>query len=215
MINVNAYKTVFFDCDGVILDSNLVKANAYTSVLEGKYEEDIISKVVDFHITYPSFNRFEVFGHFFREILKVDFTENDVEKLAKSYGEICREGLLNANETEGLREFLDSIRVPKFVVTGGIQKETRFVLDERGISAFFNGIYGSPKVKVDIINYLFSSCKAQKPALFIGDSDYDYASAMACGVDFIFMSQYSGLFNYSSFFADKNITIVNNLSDLL
>lgn len=53
------------------------------------------------------------------------------------------------------------------------------------------------------------------PAVFIGDSRYDYEIASKFNIDFIFISQYSEFIKWASYFADKNITIVENLNSII
>jgi len=212
---IKDYETIFFDCDGVLLDSNQSKAQAYFKVVSDKYGEDAATELVNYHYSNPSFNRFQVFEYFLQDIINVSFDKYGIKQLAKSYGDVCREEIVDAEETENVRDFLSSIKVPKFVVTGNLEDDARYVLEKKGLSSYFDGIYGSPNQKHGIIFDLFLKEKAKRPSLFIGDSDYDYHSAFHCGIDFVFMSQYSGFFDYISFFADKNIVIIRNLLDLL
>jgi len=53
------------------------------------------------------------------------------------------------------------------------------------------------------------------PAVFIGDSRYDYEIAFKFNIDFIFISQYSEFIKWVSYFADKNVTIVENLNSII
>ena len=66
MIDLQDYKTIFFDCDGVILDSNRIKTSAFFKVAKdfGHPEiEENAEKLAAFQIENPSLNRFEIFDH--------------------------------------------------------------------------------------------------------------------------------------------------------
>jgi phosphoglycolate phosphatase-like HAD superfamily hydrolase len=82
--------------------------------------------------------------------------------------------------------------IRKVVVSGGDQEELREVFCERGIhNIFTNGIFGSPDSKETILARELANDNIQKPALFIGDSRYDYESASKFGIDFLFVSDWT------------------------
>jgi len=52
------------------------------------------------------------------------------------------------------------------------------------------------------------------PAVFIGDSRYDYEMAIRFNLDFFFMTKYTELKNWKSYFVDKCVKIIENFNRL-
>jgi len=52
------------------------------------------------------------------------------------------------------------------------------------------------------------------PAVFIGDSRYDYEIAIRFNLDFFFMTKYTELKNWKSYFVDKCVKIIENFNRL-
>ena len=92
--------TSFFDCDGVILNSNKVKTNAfYKNRLD--YGEESAKKLVNYHIKNGGISRYKKIKFFQENILK----NNDIklyEKLVNDYGEILKKELLKTEISKGI-----------------------------------------------------------------------------------------------------------------
>jgi phosphoglycolate phosphatase-like HAD superfamily hydrolase len=104
----------------------------------------------------------------------------------------------------------------KYVISGGNQDEVRDVFRVKGLERYFTGIFGSPEDKITIIHDKLKSKDIQLPAIFIGDSRYDYEVAVENNFAFVFMSQYSEFKEWKKFFSDKkDVMIIKNLSSLI
>ena len=57
------YKTIVFDCDGVILNSNKVKSDAFSTVAK-KYGEDEAKKLVSYNKKNGGVSRYLKFQYF-------------------------------------------------------------------------------------------------------------------------------------------------------
>jgi len=125
--------------------------------------------------------------------------------------------LLACDEAEGLRDLLDAIPpdVPKLVASGGAQNELRSVFDQRGLTPYFTAIYGSPDTKEIILTRERNNGIINDPALYIGDSRYDYEAAHSCGLDFIFVYKWTEFTGCREYFVDKNIPIAKHMAELL
>ena len=69
MLNSGQYTHAFFDCDGVILNSNKVKSEAFALALEGESPE-LVRKFVQYHQKNGGISRFVKFEYFFKHIKK-------------------------------------------------------------------------------------------------------------------------------------------------
>lgn len=208
-MNLSRIRTWIFDCDGVILDSNSVKTDAFYAVAL-PFGEQPARQFVEYHQAHGGISRYEKFQYFFSRILKKEDFAEDLTASLDQYGRIVQEKLLSAAETKGFREFLRSLpdTSKKFVVSGGNEGEIRDVFHRRGLDRCFDGIYGSPRDKKEIVSSLIRSRNIDEPAVFIGDSRFDYEVAREFGFDFIFISRYSEFSQWDSYFADKKDVII-------
>lgn len=214
---INYYKTWVFDCDGVILNSNFIKTEAFYEVVL-PYGKQAALDFIDYHTKNGGMSRFEKFKFLFENILNKKNFETEYKEVLLNFSLLIKEKLINCEETKGLRDIVKSIPsdARKIVVSGGMEEELKEVLEKRGIAEYFNGIYGSPEKKADIL------CKEREhgylvyPAVFIGDSKLDYLCARHMDLDFVFLTQYTDMPNWCEYFEDKKeVMITNNLETYL
>jgi HAD superfamily hydrolase (TIGR01549 family) len=103
-----------------------------------------------------------------------------------------------------------------FIVSGGAEDELRKVFSNRSIKDMFDGgIYGSPKTKDQILNSLKKENQLKFPALFLGDSRYDYEAAQRANLDFTFVCEWTEFKDWRSFCQRMKIPHIGSLCDLL
>jgi len=185
------YDLFVFDCDGVILDSNEIKSQAFFDVTL-RFGQETADRFVAYHKLHGGVSRQEKFKYFVAEILKLD--PNDREPLAnelvEAYGQICREGLETCPMIPGVEAFLAGLptKVRSYVVSGGAQSEVRHALKERHLDPFFSLILGNPKSKKENMQYLFDSGSLVGRGAYFGDARLDMELAEQFGLDFVFVS---------------------------
>jgi hypothetical protein len=82
----------------------------------------------------------------------------------------------------------------------------RAVFGKRNLGHFFDGgIYGSPLDKEEIIRNQISDGNLIFPAVFFGDSKYDYEVASKFGIDFIYLSDLSEITNKKLWVIENNL----------
>lgn len=210
------YKTLVFDCDGVVLDSNRVKSDAfYNSVLA--YGDAPARSLLKFHQDNGGISRYKKFDHFFDSIYPLNDAEQEKDRALQLYSQYVKEGLLKCNVEPRLAELSRAYPRSKWlIVSGGDQAELRKVFIERGINKIFEGgIFGSPDTKDEILSREVEARNISFPALFIGDSKYDYTAARAAGLDFIFISQWTEVADWEIWVRENNIKSVKSLEELL
>lgn len=188
------YELIILDCDGVILDSNGVKISSMRDALNSTSE---VLSGVDDAIEYFCANfgrsRFHHVKVFLESILTLTINSNvtEIEKLIlEKYETYLDENYVKSDLTSGFIGFIERISVPKYVASGSEQNQLRRVLEEKGLSDYFSGIFGSPTPKSkNVANILNDAGK--KNALLIGDSPADYEAASENGIDFLGFTPYS------------------------
>lgn len=193
MIDLANYNTWVFDCDGVLLDSNGVKTDAFFRAAE-PYGRDKAEALVDYHVRNGGISRYVKFRSFLTDIVGRDRVDDrELDDLLERYGSFVQQGLLDCEVAPGLtrlRELTSSALW--LVVSGGDQEELRAVFAERGLADYFDGgIYGSPDSKDEILAREWQNGGILQPAVFIGDSRYDIEAATRAGLDFIFARRWS------------------------
>lgn len=213
--NLSKYRTLVFDCDGVILNSNKIKTEAfYQSALA--YGELAAEALVEYHVAHGGISRYKKFAYFLDEIVPILSNEvfgPSLEELLENYAKIVLNGLLSCEVVEGLEKLRSETPDAKWlIVSGSDQAELRHVFNERGLAKYFDGgIFGSPDNKDQILEREIDNSNIKQPALFLGDSKYDYLASTSAGIDFIFISGWSEFEGFDMYFEDKNVESVDSV----
>ena len=203
---ITDYITLVFDCDGVVLNSNQVKTDAFyqTSLLYGK---QAAQAMVDYHVANGGVSRYKKFAHFLEKIVPCQ-EGPDLNSLLASYASYVKSGLLRCEVAPGLQALRESTPEARWlIVSGGDQAELRDVFAHRGLTQLFDGgIFGSPDTKDEILQREFASSNVQHPALFLGDSKYDYQAATLVNIDFLFVSGWSEVDDWENWISRESIS---------
>ena len=212
MFKLSEYKQVIFDCDGVILDSNNIKSEAFLKSLEGE-DEASLKSFLKYHKENGGISRFVKFEYFFRNIKQQKDYQDEFDDALNRYSQLSFEGLLSSKEITGIRdvlEFLYSQNIDCFVVSGGEQKEVRSVLKHKDLSRYFQGIFGSPRKKEEHLSALDLT-----KAIYFGDAKSDYMAAMKFDIEFVYVGGASDWEDGFQFCSPRGIKILQNFSELL
>ena len=213
------YVTLIFDCDGVVLDSNRIKTEAfYKSTFS--FGEPAALAMVDYHVANGGVSRYAKFAHFLGIIVPVvapDAKPKSLEQLLADYSAAVKQGLLKCEMADGISELREQTQAARWmIVSGGDQAELREVFATRGIADWFDGgIFGSPDAKPEILAREIANGNVQHPAIFLGDSQYDYQCAKAAGLDFVFIHGWTEVADWQRFVADEGIVSVARVADAL
>lgn len=212
---LSEYKTLIFDCDGVILNSNRVKTQAFFEASK-KYGDKPAQALVDYHVKNGGISRFKKFEYLFTNILQRPFTEYELNIVLNDYAEIVKKALLECDIAQGLKKLRQLTYSSKWIVaSGGAQTELRDVFRQRNIESYFDGgIYGSPTAKDDIIQEQLVNNNIETPALFLGDSRYDHVVADKFNFDFVFITKWSEFADLDDYADRHGLKKVETLGDL-
>ena len=79
-IELGKYKTFVFDCDGVVLNSNQIKTDAFYEAAKA-YGSENAQALKDYHIQNGGVSRYEKFKYFILDILGREIKDVELNKL--------------------------------------------------------------------------------------------------------------------------------------
>lgn len=181
-------QAVFWDFDGVVLDSVEVKTRAFARMFSA-YGPEIEKAVVDYHLVHGGISRFEKFRYYYNQLLNKSISEEEIHKLGVEFSGLVLEEVLAAPFIPGAFFSLNKLLekgVPAYVVSGTPEVEVRHIVQMRQLSKYFIEVHGSPRTKKEILSDILCRQKYEaRRCLFLGDAMTDYDSANDAGVPFI------------------------------
>jgi phosphoglycolate phosphatase-like HAD superfamily hydrolase len=210
-------KAVVFDCDGVILQSNTLKSNAFGDVLK-IYDPDDVTAFVAWHKATGGVSRFYKFAHFFRDVQKDQHWESLTKDACLAFGDVVSAGLKVCETVPGFDALVEQLAragVPMGINTGGAEKEVREVFALRGMDKEFDVIFGSPTTKYQNMEKLRDLGLATPGCAYIGDSKLDFDLACNFGLAFYFVVHESEWAQGVEVTLNANMTTVQDLTELL
>ncbi len=199
---LTSIKTIFFDFDGVIADSVDIKTRAFAKLFE-RYGEDVVKKVVEYHLSHGGVSRYDKFRYYYQNILSKKITDDEIDILDKKFSEIVFNEVLKAPLIEGVVDFLNfCLRQEKkmFVVSATPQKEIRKIVEGKGLSKYFQDVVGSPAKKDESVGYLIRKY-GLKPerSLYFGDSAGDLKASQKYKIKFVPINYFDGSKGFKDF----------------
>ncbi len=211
-LDLARYQTLVFDCDGVILDSNKVRAKAfYNCALP--YGVEYAEALEAYHILHGGVSRYVKFEVLLRDMVGVPVTDEAMKTLLHNFTTEATIGLLQCELSPGLEALRQATLQANWILASGAdQQELRKVFAERGIASWFDGgIFGSPHNKDEILRREKESGNLRQPAIFFGDSRYDHQAATRAGLDFVFISRWTDMADWENYCHEHGIIAIDQL----
>lgn len=212
------YKTLVFDCDGVVLNSNQLKIRAYYDVaIKFGANQSQAQALVDHHVMLGGISRYPKFAYFLSEIMQQPVTEQAMQTLLQTFTAEVKRLLTDCEISADLSKVrAANTHAAWMIISGGDQAELREIFKQREIDGLFAaGIFGSPDNKQTILARELSLGHITQPALFIGDSVYDHQASTKAGLDFVFLSAWTDVEGWQDYCASHQIAVFNHLGDLI
>ena len=217
-IDIKQYKSIVFDCDGVVLDSNVVKTEAYFRTAKNLGASDADAQaLVDYHVRLGGISRYHKFDYYLREILQQSATQEAIQMLLDEFARELEVGLLHCEVAQGLLALREITPDANWMIlSGGDQQEIRTLFAKRNLQSLFDGgLFGSPDNKDTVLAREKTNGNLQFPALFIGDSKYDYEAATRAGLDFVFLSDWTEVADWQTYCEASEIKVLANIAALI
>ena len=173
-------KTIFWDFDGVILDSMPIRDYGFAKIFE-EFDKNLVDKLLEYHTLNGGLSRYVKIRYFYNILLKKDVSDEKVQELADKFSTIMKSELTNKKYL--IKETVEFIKLNYqnynfHIVSGSDEKELNYLCKELELSQYFKTIEGSPTCKNDLVkNILQKYSYNPKECILIGDSINDYEAA--------------------------------------
>jgi phosphoglycolate phosphatase-like HAD superfamily hydrolase len=184
---LNKFKTIFWDFDGVIMDSMPVRDKGFEIVLNN-YPKEQVDFLMEYHRKNGGLSRYNKFRYFFEVIRKESITDSEIQILAEEFSVVMLQNLLDSSLLiEDSINFIKNnyLKYNMHIVSGSDGNELRYICETLGLSKYFISIHGSPTPKKQLVEDLLESCKYKKDeTCLIGDSMNDLEASKLNNISF-------------------------------
>tara|TARA_A100001011_G_scaffold399853_1_gene510565 strand:+ start:241 stop:891 length:651 start_codon:yes stop_codon:yes gene_type:complete len=208
IIKINC-KKIFFDFDGVIVDSNKFKEKAIKDSIN-----ELNLKTENLYDAFSYFNSHAGEGR--RKKLLKFFNESITEEILIKYSKKCIQYFENCYPTIGFINFIKVLKenypkVKLYILSGGDYKEIICFLKANQMeNLFFKILYDNYTKSQHLINE-----KANKNDLFFGDSKGDLKTAKNHSLSFIYINGFCSLNSKPNYIDEEYAKIsINNFSNI-
>ena len=155
--DISFYKTVIFDFDGVILDSNRLKSKAFYEVTKS-IDLNLSHELVEYNKLNGGISRYKKFGYFRGLCDKNTIVCPSVDYLCEKFKSYLLSEFINCNYDKSLIDLRPLSNCDWFIISGGKQDEISSVLNHLSLSYLFQDrIFSSwPRLLVTFKDQCFS-----------------------------------------------------------
>lgn len=175
-----------FDLDGVLIDSNRLKREAYFEALAASgVPPQVIDEVID---ASPEGDRFSIIEEVIRRRDRAPATPGTIAIYVARYGKAADEQAATCPEmpyaTAALAEL--SRRYPLYLNSATPLDSLRMIVERRGWLPFFRSVLGRPATKLENLARIVEEMgEPADSVVFVGDQRGDASAADACGCSFV------------------------------
>ncbi|WP_152056204.1 HAD family hydrolase, partial [Aliarcobacter butzleri] len=160
MIN-SQIKTIFWDFDGVILDSMPIRDFGFAKIFE-EFDKELVDKLLEYHTLNGGLSRYVKIRYFYNILLKEDVSDEKVQELADKFSIIMKTELTNKKYL--IKETVEFIKenYKKYnfhIVSGSDEKELNYLCKELDLTQYFKTIEGSPTPKNGLVKKILEKYK--------------------------------------------------------
>lgn len=205
---------VVFDFDGVLVDSNAVKRDAYRHIFAGAPgSEPVVETVLQ---SNTEDDRSGVIRAILRGLSRAGpGTSSDLDELVGEYEEryntICEEHAATCAEVRGASSALTRLakRHPLYIISATPEEPLRRIVQRRNWNRYFRDVLGRPRTKGENLDRVLrrEGIKGEG-VVFVGDGRRDLDAAREAGCRFV------GVRNEFNDFDRVGLTMIDDLTGL-
>ena len=212
MVLKNNYKAIAFDFDGTLIESIEMKTNAFKELFSDY--PDNWEEIKEYHLHNEGISREVKIPYIYNKFLKLPLSAERQKETVSDYSDLVFEQMLTIPFVLGADEIFTAERgsQKQFIASGTPEWELKLIFDKRDITKYFDGIYGAPASKEEIVrNFSSESGIPMEEMLFVGDAQSDYEASRVCGMDFVWRKR---PYNAKVITADGEIITVKDMTEL-
>ena len=186
MISGTPPDALFFDVDGVLIDSLQIKGEAFAYTFNDFPNSR--RAVLDFHLANGGITRSQKISMIYRLLAGVEASQEEIQKRSARFGDNVQQRVVAAAEIPGANAALRrwALACPLYAVSATPDREISNVLTARGIESYFRGIHGWPPPKDRVISGIVNQQGYDaNRCVLVGDSQEDLLASRSAGVRFV------------------------------
>jgi phosphoglycolate phosphatase-like HAD superfamily hydrolase len=185
-----APQAIFFDVDGVLIDSLGIKGEAFARAFsEFPNRRD---QIVSFHLANGGVTRVEKLALIFQSVLGRKPTPDELDARVAVFAAHVVDAVIAAPEIRGAALALAkwSKRVPLHALSATPADELVHILEQRGLIDFFTSVRGWPPKKTTAVKGLLDEHGYEPDqCVLVGDSREDLNAARSARIHFVQVSR--------------------------
>ncbi len=183
-ISFSNLNSIFFDFDGVLVDSVPIKLAAYREIFS-PFGEEVVEDITKYHIENGGIDRYKKIEYI---LSKYSLPLSLKNQLADQFAHLVKEKVVQAPAIPSMIHLAKEMfnKIPLFIVSGTPESELKEIVVRRKWDLYFNEIKGSPSSKVEITKMLLDKYNLPcENSIFIGDATTDFHTAKNCKMWFL------------------------------
>jgi len=202
-------KNIIFDFDGVILESNDVKAYGFYELFKD-FGKDNALRAVEYFKLNAGLSRYDIIKFFFTQVCVEKLGSDKIRLYANKYSSLVKDRVVFSDFVAGFMSFIGNNEYNCFIASSTDEKDLKYICNKIDISDYFKTILGSPAKKVKNINRIISEFDLiREETIYVGDSRNDYEATIQAGL--VFIGRNSGIYNFSKL---DDVLVIDNLFNL-
>lgn len=182
--------SIFFDVDGVLLDTIDIKGEAFADTFDGCSQDQKI-QILNLHRKNGGVRRSQKIALILDQVFKQHVSQAEVLRFTEIFAGLVIDRVLNAPEIPGASSALKSLSesIPLHAVSATPLTELEGIIEARGWKEYFCSIHSVPPSKGSTVHDLITRYGyARNKCIFIGDSPEDRKAAQENEVPFVLVS---------------------------
>jgi phosphoglycolate phosphatase-like HAD superfamily hydrolase len=205
-------KVVVFDFDGVIVESNAIKNQAFKNIFS-QYP-DTEAEMMAYHLKNPGKTRTEKFEYILDNLMPKTGQQRAqlLKQWSMAFIEHTEDLVATCSYVFGAVRFLDELhgKLPLYLASATPTEPLLRVIQRRKMEHYFKKIFGGPIDKKEVLKEIIRIESVEsKQVLFIGDSQSDWLAAQEAKVRFIGRKSDEPSLDFK-----QNYDIKNNLQEI-
>ncbi|MEP3226790.1 MAG: HAD hydrolase-like protein [Parasphingorhabdus sp.] len=185
---LSQYDCIFFDFDGVIVDSVDAKISAFGTLYDA-FGPRVRQVVEDYQRKVPGETRYDKIPRFHRDLLGISLSQDEISDWCNKLSTIVLDQVVKSPLLPDVAQILALLlrqEIQAHIISGTPHDELQIIVERKGLNPFFKSARGAPEKKHNIARDIMTGYDlTPAQCLFVGDAMTDYDCANLCHIDFL------------------------------